>query len=226
MNRLGMGSNISPATASSWRIDTIGAGEACSGAARRSEIALPRRQAGRPGVGSKNAVFEGSPVADARNVYVADDRPDRDDGDLRRLPRLGDRLDPLGPLCLRGQRQHRPVPWRDGYEISHRLLTLDGPTVYYQTNLGAVAVARRRVGLHPLAGHLSLAAPERRCNQGRERDLNPAIVHDGLVIVAPDDSPADLRLRRHDRPDGLEDRPDPRGQCQAHPHPGRGQGAT
>ena len=26
--------------------------------------------------------------------------------------------------------------------------------------------------------------------QGRERDLNPAIVHDGLVIVAPDDSPA------------------------------------
>ena len=35
-----------------------------------SEIALPRRQAG-GGVGSKNAVFEGSPVADAHSVYVA-----------------------------------------------------------------------------------------------------------------------------------------------------------
>ena len=72
-------------------------------------------------------------------------------------------------------------------DLGHRLLTLDGPTVYFQTNLGAVAALDAETGRDPLGRHLSQAGP-RRAGAGPQRDLNPAIVHDGLVIVAPDDA--------------------------------------
>ena len=75
------------------------------------------------------------------------------------------------------------------HDFGHRLLTLDGPTIYYQTNLGAV------VALDAETGGICWVAtyPRQDLAEGgakNERDLNPAIVHDGLVIVAPDDSPA------------------------------------
>ena len=107
----------------------------------RSPCPAPGRRRGR----SRNAVFEGSPVADARSVYVAIDRPDRDDGDLRRLPRRRDRRHPLDSLHLRGQLDIDPF-LGGGFEVSHRLLTLDGPTVYYQTNLGVVAALEAETG--------------------------------------------------------------------------------
>ena len=80
----------------------------CSGSGRRSEIPLPKRQAG-GGASSRNAVFEGTPVADAHNVYVAiTDRIEMTATYVACLDaETGD--DPeVGPLHLRGQRQHRP----------------------------------------------------------------------------------------------------------------------
>ena len=152
-----------------------------------AEIALPRRQAG-GGVTSRNAVFEGSPVADARNVYVA----------------ITDRIEMTATYVACLDAETGATRWvryiceananvdpfvGGGFEISHRLVTLDGPTLYYQTNLGAVASLDAEAGTirwlatYPWQGRNGMG-------QGRERDLNPAIVHDGLVIVAPDDSPA------------------------------------
>jgi outer membrane protein assembly factor BamB/tetratricopeptide (TPR) repeat protein len=149
-----------------------------------SEIVLPRRQAEG---GNRSATFEGTPVADARNVYVAlTDRSqmtitatyvaclDADKGTVRWVRYIcdanaGGSINPTG-------------------EISHRLLTLDGPNLYYQTNLGAVAALDVEAGgirwlaTYPCQGRAPLGS-------GQERDLNPAVVHDGLVIVAPDDAP-------------------------------------
>ncbi|HEV3168417.1 MAG TPA: PQQ-binding-like beta-propeller repeat protein, partial [Isosphaeraceae bacterium] len=71
-------------------------------------------------------------------------------------------------------------------DMSHRLLTLDGSTIYYQTNLGAVAALDAETGqirwlaTYPRVDHNGVA---------HDRDLNPAIVHDGLVFVAPEDNP-------------------------------------
>ena len=151
------------------------------------QIPLPKRQAG-GGVGSRNAVFEGSPVADAHHVYVAiTDRIemtatyvaclDAETGATRWVRYVCEANPNVDPFSTGGP------------EISHRLLTLDGPSIYYQTNLGAVA------SLDAEGGSIRWLATypwQRRggLNPGRDRDLNPAIVHDGLVIVAPDDSPA------------------------------------
>ncbi len=71
-------------------------------------------------------------------------------------------------------------------DVGNRLLSLDSGTLYYQTNLGSVAALDADTGAirwlatypHAGAGH-----------SGENRDLNPAIVHDGLVLVAPDDAP-------------------------------------
>jgi cellulose synthase operon protein C len=150
-----------------------------------SDIPLPKRQVG-GGIGSKNAVFEGSPVADARNVYVAiTDRIemtatyvvclDAETGATRWARYICEANSNVDPLSSAG------------FEISHRLVTLDGPTLYYQTNLGAVASldaesgSIRWLATYPWQGRNGEG-------QGRERDLNPAIVHDGLVIVSPDDT--------------------------------------
>jgi outer membrane protein assembly factor BamB/tetratricopeptide (TPR) repeat protein len=152
-----------------------------------SEILLPKRQAG-GGVTSRNAVFEGSPVADARSVYVAvTDRIemtatyvaclDAETGSTRWVRYVCEANANVDPF-LGG-----------GFEVSNRLLTLDGPTIYYQTNLGAVASLDAESGgirwlaTYPWQGRNAMG-------QGHERDLNPAVVHDGLVIVAPDDAPA------------------------------------
>ncbi len=89
-------------------------------------------------------------------------------------------------------------------EINHRLLALDGPTLYYQTNLGAVVAARRRGRRHPLDGHLSVAG---RGRLGRAAGPRP---QPGGRPRRPGDRRArrhavDLRLRRGVGPDGLED---------------------
>ncbi len=132
-------------------------------------------------------MFEGSPVADARNVYVAmTDRIemtatyvvclDADSGATRWVRYICEANANVDPI------------FGGGLEISHRLLTLDGPTLYYQTNLGAVASLDAETGsirwlaTYPWPGHNN--------GGGQERDVNPAVVHDGLVIVAPDDTPS------------------------------------
>ncbi|HEV3121214.1 MAG TPA: PQQ-binding-like beta-propeller repeat protein, partial [Isosphaeraceae bacterium] len=73
-------------------------------------------------------------------------------------------------------------------DLNHRLLSLEGSTVYYQTNLGAVAA------LDAETGRVRWLATYPRQERGggaaaRGRDLNPAVVHNGLAIVAPEDNP-------------------------------------
>lgn len=148
------------------------------------DIPLPKRKA--EGA-NRTAVFEGSPVAYGPNVYVA----------------MTDRIEMTATyvVCLDaasgGTRWVRyiceasanvdPI-FGGGLEISHRLLTLDGPNLYYQTNLGAVASLEADTGsirwlaTYPWPGHNN--------GGGQERDVNPAVVHDGLVIVAPNDTPS------------------------------------
>ncbi len=158
-----------------------------------AEIPLPQRPAD---ANRGHLGFEGSPVADARCVYAAltDRREltstyvaalDAETGVLRWIRYLG-AASTEGDNMMGGMAMgFAPV----NAELGHRLLSLDGPTVYFQTNLGAVAAldaetgAIRWVATYPREDRAEGGA-------GRDRDLNPAIVHDGLVIVAPDDTAA------------------------------------
>ncbi len=131
--------------------------------------------------------FEGSPLADGRGVYVAmrrqDIRPqafvacfDADTGRFRwRRFVCGAETPARGILP----------------EQTHNLLTLSSDTLYYNTNLGAVAALRADdgrilwVSLYPraLRGDLAKLAPHWR------RAVNPCVLDRGTLLVAPADSP-------------------------------------
>ena len=182
MNRMGMPTNQ---PGNSYIVAVDRGGGKVLWKREASDVPLPKRQAG-GGVTSRNAVFEGSPVADARSVYVA----------------ITDRIEMTATYVACLDAEFGTTRWvryiceansnvdpfsGSGFEISHRLVTLDGPNLYYQTNMGAVASLDAETGgIRWLATY-----PWQGKNTGgisRERDLNPAIVHDGLVIVAPDDT--------------------------------------
>jgi len=130
--------------------------------------------------------FEGSPVVDGTNVYVAMRR-----SDIRPQAHVA---------CFdaeTGRRQWRrfvcgaETPARGIlYESTHNLLTLERETIYYNTNLGAVAALSTRdgqvkwVALYPrqCRGNLLKPAPHT-C-----RDLNPCVYSAGTLLVAPQDS--------------------------------------
>ncbi len=157
------------------------------------EIPLPRKggEAAR-----RAASFEGSPLADARNVYIGLTESealtqmyvaclDAEKGTPRWVRYLGagasvDAAQVAGGGGMGGITSP---------DVGTRLLTLDGPTLYYQTNMGAVTSLDaetgtiRWVATYPRVERNSFGS-------GPQRDLNPAIVHDGLVIVAPDDANA------------------------------------
>ena len=147
---------------------------------------------------SRNLGFEGSPVADARRVYVAmTDRGlqtstyvvclDADSGTTLWVRYVGaaspedHMMFGFGMMGMGGM--GGGVPFSGDY--GHRLLSLDGPTIYFQTNLGAVAAIDAETGT--IRWIATYPRQEKNGATG-QRDLNPAIVHDGLVIVAPDDS--------------------------------------
>lgn len=129
--------------------------------------------------------FEGSPVADQANVYVAMRR-----SEVRPQAYVA---------CFDARTGHRR--WRrfvcgaetTAYRMrnTHNLLTLRQKTIYYNTNLGAVAAISARdgrihwVSLYPRAryGNLSELAPH------WHRDLNPCLFDRGRLLVAPADSP-------------------------------------
>ncbi len=131
--------------------------------------------------------LEGSPVVDGANVYVAMRR-----NDIRPQAHVA---------CFDAQTGRRrwrrfvcsaETPARGMlYQNTHNLLTLRRETIYYNTNLGAVAAISARdgrtkwVSLYPRArrGSLAKLAPHWR------RDLNPCLYHRGTLIVAPADSP-------------------------------------
>jgi outer membrane protein assembly factor BamB len=128
--------------------------------------------------------FEGTPVADERRIYVA-------------LTELGPETD-LYAACLDaetgqtrwvrylGTANPEPDRTRLAAGAAHRLLTLDGERLYYQTNLGALVCldapsgAIRWLATYPTRDRLG--APELR------RTPNPAVVHGGRVFIAPTDA--------------------------------------
>ena len=156
---------------------------------------IPARRPGE--AAGRNLGFEGSPVADARGVYVAltDRREqtstyvaclDPDTGAARWVRYLG-AASADGELGFGGG-MGMGMGAPQGNDFGHRLLSLRGPTLYFQTNLGAVAA------IDAESGSIRWVATYPRIDRGAgaasDRDLNPAVVHDGLVIVAPDDAPA------------------------------------
>jgi len=130
--------------------------------------------------------FEGSPLCDGRNVYVAIRR-----GDIRPQAHVACYDAQTGHLRWRRYICSAQTPAQNLYpEITHNLLTLGDGTLYYNTNLGAVAALSAEEGqvqwvsLYPRRrqGDLAKLAP----HWGRL--LNPCIYHQGLLLVAPSDS--------------------------------------
>jgi len=154
---------------------------------RASDLILPDRPNEPAG---RTVTFEGSPVADGRGVYVAvtDRREltatyvacyDALDGSPRWVRYLGAAASANDAMM--GMMGGSPG------DPGCRLLSLDGPTLYYQTNLGAVAALDAETGAIGWVATYPRHEPGRGL-AGPTRDLNPAVVHDGVVFVAPSDA--------------------------------------
>jgi outer membrane protein assembly factor BamB len=131
--------------------------------------------------------FEGSPVVDGGNVYAAMRR-----SDIRPQAHVA---------CLDAQtgrqRWRRFVCGAETPErgilfaCSHNLLTLEGETLFLNTNLGAVAALSaedgsiRWVSLYPRALQGNAASPAAHWR----RAVNPCVADRGTLYVAPADSP-------------------------------------
>ncbi|MEX0979140.1 MAG: PQQ-binding-like beta-propeller repeat protein, partial [Pirellulales bacterium] len=132
--------------------------------------------------------FEGAPIVDGSNLYVAmrksDVRPqahvacfDVETGQRRWRTLVCSAETPGG-----GQ-----VP-----EITHNLLTFDQGTLYFNSNLGVVAALAARDGrlrwatLYPRAKKAGPDGQDKRTAH-YYRDLNPCIYHRGKLLVAPAD---------------------------------------
>ncbi len=131
--------------------------------------------------------FEGSPVADATSVYVAMRR-----SDIRPQAHVACFDAETGRLRWRRYICAAETPARGGlFESTHNLLTLRRETLYYNTNLGAVAALSTHDGrvdwitLYPRRREGNLLGPE----PHESRDLNPCVYHAGKLLVAPADSP-------------------------------------
>ena len=163
-----------------------------------TKIALPKR----PGDGkSLSAVFEGTPVADEHSVYVGlTDRVEMTATYVVCLDAATGATRWIRYIC---EANANNDPLSPTFEIAHRLLTLAGSTLYYQTNLGALAALDAETGgirwlaTYPWAGRGGAGGGFNGFGMmggsptppAQQRDLNPAIVHDGLVIIAPDETP-------------------------------------
>jgi cellulose synthase operon protein C len=164
---------------------------------KSTSLALPDRPADRNG-NNGTVSFEGTPVANTRNVYVAvtDRREqtatyvacfDADTGASRWIRYLGAASPDVNNMFGVG------MPMQFGMtapgDFNHRLLTLDGPALYYQTNLGAVVALEAETGATLWVATYPRQEPDRLgSGNGSERDLNPAVVEDSRVFVAPSDA--------------------------------------
>ena len=121
---------------------------------KSTSLSLPDRPPDRNG-NNGTVSFEGTPVANTRNVYVAvtDRREqtatyvacfDADTGASRWIRYLGAASPDVNNMFGMG------MPMQFGMtapgDFNHRLLTLDGPALYYQTNLGAVVALEAETG--------------------------------------------------------------------------------
>lgn len=131
--------------------------------------------------------FEGAPIVDEHGVYVAMRRQDvRPQAFVARFDADTGQFRWRRFICGAETPARGILP-----EQTHSLLTLDSGTLYYNTNLGAVASLRTDDGrvlwisLYPraLRGDVAKLAPHWR------RDLNPCLLDRGTLLVAPEDSP-------------------------------------
>jgi len=131
--------------------------------------------------------FDGSPVADDAGVYVAMRRID-----IRPRAYVACFDAQSGRLRWRQFICSADTPARGMmFQVTHDLLTLAGDSIYFDTNLGAVAAINisdghlQWVSLYPRQrqGDLAKLAPHWR------RDLNPCVYHQGVIYVVPADSP-------------------------------------
>jgi hypothetical protein len=136
--------------------------------------------------------FEGSPVCEGDNVYVAMRRNEiRPQAHVACFDVQSGRLRWRRFICAAETPARGMLP-----ECTHNLLTLHHNTLYINTNLGAVAAVRADdgrvlwVSLYPRErrGDLNKLAPHWR------RDPNPCVYHRGTLLVAPADSPRILAL--------------------------------
>lgn len=159
---------------------------------KSTNLELPHRQGGR----MQTVNFEGTPVADARNVYVAvTDHSQQtmayvacfeaETGNRRWIRYVGtanpDPNQVMGGFGMPMWGGPSPGDYR------HRLLSLDGSTLYYQTNLGALIALDAETGSTQWVATYPRQDTDR-FGQASDRDLNPAVVDEGRVIVAPSDS--------------------------------------
>jgi outer membrane protein assembly factor BamB len=131
--------------------------------------------------------FEGAPLSDGRHVYVgmrrSDVRPQAHVAclDVRTGQMLWRRLVCSAETPAQGQMD----------EITHNLLTCHEGTLYYNTNLGAVAALDAR------SGHINWLTVYPRAKSGDlsqrathfYRDLTPCVYDHGRLFVAPSDAP-------------------------------------
>jgi outer membrane protein assembly factor BamB/Flp pilus assembly protein TadD len=168
--------------------------------AKSTALTLRQKKGDRPNT-NRTVNFEGTPVATANSVFVAVTERleltgnyiacfDAETGDERWVHYLGsgsvdgDHNMP-GMMAINGMGMNAPSGGPGDY--FHRLLTLDGPTIYYLSNMGALVAIEADTG-----ATLWVATYPRqdstRFSQGTERDLNPAVVDGGRVFIAPSDS--------------------------------------
>lgn len=136
--------------------------------------------------------FEGPPVCDGQRLYVAmrrsEVRPqahvaclDLATGKPRWTRLVCAAQTPVGDLVD---------------QCTHSRLTLDGETLYFNTNLGAVAAIDKHEGaIRWLTTYRRAAGNDvTRPAAHWYRDLTPCLVHQGLVLAAPADTPSILAL--------------------------------
>jgi outer membrane protein assembly factor BamB len=131
--------------------------------------------------------FEGAPLCASGNVYVAMRR-----NDIRPQAHVACFGAQTGNLRWRRFVCAAETPARGTlHEVTHNLLTLVRDTIYYNTNLGAVAAVNARdgqiqwVSLYPRDRQGDLA----RMPSHWDRDLTPCLYDRGTLLVAPADSP-------------------------------------
>ncbi len=131
--------------------------------------------------------FEGPPVGDGTNVFVGTRRSDvRPQAHLAAFDAETGRRRWQRFLCA------ADTPARGlMFQATHNLVTQVGETLYYNTNLGAVAAVSaedgrvRWLSLYPRARSGDSLNPAPHWN----RAVNPCVHHQGTLLVAPSDSP-------------------------------------
>jgi outer membrane protein assembly factor BamB len=144
---------------------------------------------------SREWAFNGVPVRDGARLFVAMRR-----GDVAPQAYVACFDASSGRLLWRTSIGAADTPARGlANEITHDLLTLVGDRIYFNTNLGLVAALRTGDG-----AICWISRYDRRANEPFgdglagplhfDRDPAPCLYHDGLVVVAPADTPTIFAL--------------------------------